>query len=362
MLKGKNILIISNEPWGDVWYSKHNYAYELSKNNTVFFVNPPSKWSPINIFKLGTKKKYSENLFIVDYFNVIPAKNKILFYLNNRIVSQKLKIFLSKNKFCDFIFWSFDPYRLFAPKVIGASKSVFHAVDNYQFNHWGEKKLANNVDNIICVSSEISKNYVSFNKKILVVPHALSTEEFSSSEKPNDIPSGDFALYVGNIDKRLDYKQIEQVVKKFTAIKFVFIGKLSFDEKEEAANNIFRNKKYSNVTYLGVKKFKELKNYIFFSKFCFAFMNSTFHGNRIAHHKIYQYLALGKPVFCSSFSDYIEIKNYLYMEDETDRIIQNIDSFLTIGENKELERKRISIAMENTFNEILKKIEQFLYE
>lgn len=41
-LKGKRIVTASNEGWGDVWFSKHNYAYELSKHNEVLFVDPVS--------------------------------------------------------------------------------------------------------------------------------------------------------------------------------------------------------------------------------------------------------------------------------------------------------------------------------
>ena len=32
-LENQTILVTSNEPWGDLWYSKQNYAYELSKKN-----------------------------------------------------------------------------------------------------------------------------------------------------------------------------------------------------------------------------------------------------------------------------------------------------------------------------------------
>ena len=57
MIKGKNIIIVSNEPWGDIWYSKHHYAYELNKTNQVLFIDPPRKWSFWNLFMQGISKR-----------------------------------------------------------------------------------------------------------------------------------------------------------------------------------------------------------------------------------------------------------------------------------------------------------------
>ena len=41
-LKDKVILIISPQPWYQLFVSKHHYAIELAKyGNTVYFLNPP---------------------------------------------------------------------------------------------------------------------------------------------------------------------------------------------------------------------------------------------------------------------------------------------------------------------------------
>jgi hypothetical protein len=357
----KNILIISNEPWGDVWYSKHNYAFELSKRNKIFFINPAPGWNLFSIFKAISKSKIDANLYVVNYWNFLPSANNFLFKLNNRIVSFRLKKYLQKEKFENFIFWTFDPYRLYSPKQIGASKSIFHVVDNYQFNHRGEIETSENCDYIICVSDQISKNYLPFQKRILTLPHAISIDEFRVDYQPIDVPAS-YGLYVGNIDKRIDYEQLEKIILSIKEIDFVFVGKLSFDTQNVAANRIFTEKKYNNVKHLGVKKFKDLKNYIAHSTFCFAIMDDKFHGNRIAHHKIFQYLAFGKPVFSSVFSDYTKIKNYLYMEDGIGLMIHNIQKFIQHGEDEALKKERIAIAKEHTFDAAIKKIDEFINE
>jgi hypothetical protein len=358
----KNIIVISNEPWGDIWYSKHNYAFELSRNSNVIFVDPPQRWKFKNLFKKIELHRIGENLFRLTYPNTLPSLNSFFFKLNNFIVSYRLRTFLRKEKFKDYIFWTFDPFRLYSPKLLGARKSIFHIVDNYQFSHYGEIELCTNIDYLICVSDTIAKNYYSFNKKLLVVPHALSSDEFISDKKPMDIPDKPFALYIGNIDKRLDYEQLENIIQLIPSLKFVFIGKLHFSSGNMSADRIFTQKKYENVYYLGVKNFKELKNYIKYSEICLAIMDEKFPGNRIAHHKIFQYLALGKPVFCSVFSDYFPIKSYLYMEDHTDNMVMQIRNFLENGEKPDLCQIRIAIAKEHLINNAIVKIEQFINE
>ena len=91
-LEGRTILIVSNEPWGDVWYSKHNWANELSQNNTVYFVNSPVRWTFKGLFQNKISvKNYSESLFILDYKNRLPlTRFNLLYKLNNYIVSKDM--------------------------------------------------------------------------------------------------------------------------------------------------------------------------------------------------------------------------------------------------------------------------------
>lgn len=90
-LESQTILIVSNEPWGDVWYSKHNWAYELSKKNQVFFINPPTNWKLSNLWGLKINiSSYTESLQILKYQNILPyTRFSILYKLNNFLVSKK---------------------------------------------------------------------------------------------------------------------------------------------------------------------------------------------------------------------------------------------------------------------------------
>ena len=110
MLEDQNIIIVSNEKWGDTWYSKHNYAWELSKKNKVVFINPPNKFRVLNIFKKNiAETTISETLNAITYKNILPVKFELLRLINEKYVFKKLNEYLTKKKYTNCVFWTFDP-------------------------------------------------------------------------------------------------------------------------------------------------------------------------------------------------------------------------------------------------------------
>lgn len=355
-IKNKVILIVSNESWRDIWYSKHNYAYELSKKNKVIFINPVNKWNPKNLLKFSfSLEKISENLSVINYTNILPAKFELLFLLNNRIVSNLLLKRLIKNKTRPEVFITFDPFRLVNPSFFKVNKSLFICVDDFDFKHMGENFLSKNVNYIITISEVLSEKYTRFNKPILTISHGISSEEFSCN-KPYE-EHKEFGLYIGTIDKRIDFGILESMLARFSTTPFVFVGDVG--KKESEYVDRFKSA-YPNFIHLGIKPFKELKNYIYSSKFCLAPMNMQLKGNDISHHKIFQYLAMGKPVFATKFTEYGSINNLLYMENDCDNFCRNLATFLSKGEDEEIKKRRIMFVKSKTYEEIINKIERFI--
>src|SRR3972149_3808019 len=157
-LETQHILIVSNEPWGDVWYSKHNWAFELSKKNNVFFINPPSNWKLSNLWNFKIKiEDYTEKLQILNYQNVLPyTRFNLMHQFNNFIVSKKIKKWLLKHLHRDYIFWTFDPYRFSNPKLFSPLFSIYFIADKYDLKR--EISLIRNTDYFITVSSVLTDN------------------------------------------------------------------------------------------------------------------------------------------------------------------------------------------------------------
>jgi len=349
-LRDKTILIISNEPWGDIWYSKHNWAYELSKQNMVYFINSPNRWKSINLFKTYIEvEDYSKSLKILNYNNRLPfTRFNFLFIINELLIYKSLNKFFHKHN--NLIFWTFDPYRLINPKKMNLLTSIYFIADRYLIPK--EKKLIRNVDYIFSVSQELTKNIK--HEKILNLSHAISETEFKTTKLIDD----NYILYIGGIDYRLDYQLIDKLLTEFPQENFLFIGKIS-PLKDKYFEKIFLKNTYKNLKYKSAIHFKELKNYISSAKLCLAPMKKGVQGNSINHHKLLQYLAFGKSVLSTKFNDYVN--NDLLVEYST--MIEAIDKLnilLENDENKEQKQKRINFARQFSYSNLIKKIEKFL--
>jgi hypothetical protein len=358
MLTGKNILIVSNEPWGETWYSKHNYAWELSKKNNVFFINPAQRFKIWNVFtKNVSAHKIKDNLHVLNYKNVLPVRFEITRLINERYIFKKINEFLITNKISDIVFWSFDPIRLTEPKYLSPSLTILHMVDKYLFKTKAEYIIAKNADIVLCVATEIADGYYKLNKSVHVIPHAIPNDEFLEIKNTQNKPI--VGIYVGNIDFRIDFEYQKFLIERFPNVMFEFVGKLFIENIN--TYGIFDNK-YKNVIYKGEQPFKRLKHIIRDADFCFVFKDIHHPGNNFSSHKMLQYFAQGKPIFTTNMTRYESIKDLLCMNNDREKMAISIDYFIKNGDAKDAPQKRIEYAKMFSFENIINKIETIIDE
>lgn len=366
-LENQNIIIISNEPWGEIWYSKQNYAYELSKlGNKVYFIDPPQPYQVKNLFHNPfTIKKYSDNLSIIQYQNRLPASkfNK----LNNIWVTRDLENFLYSIGIQEYLLWTFDPIRLNDPRLFKRAKyKIFHCVDIYKFEYYPNlKTLLKYMDVMFSTAQSFIDDYKPYtNAPMKIVPHGISNEEFviSDSELSQfDLNVKDYHLYVGVIDARIDYELLEKLLMDNPLEKFVFIGPQKIPDNPYA-KKIFIEKKYNNLVIAGPRHFKLLKVFIHYAKSCLALMDKNYFGNLVHHHKTLVYLTQGKPVFSVLCEAYKGLEDFMYLYDSHDELLKMFKQFINYGEDSNLSQKRIDYAKKYSFENVLKDASIILHE
>lgn len=356
LLENKHILIVSNEAWGPLWFSKHNYAWELSEKNKVYFLNPPKPFSVLNIFRENiTAETITPALKVITYKNILPVKIEWMRRVNENYILGKLRNYLKKEKAEKLLFWTFDPIRLSSPEKLGPQKIVLHAVDQYLFTYPSEKILAPKADIIFCVSESILKAYKPYNKNVHLIPHVIPDDEFlPPAPTGNSMLTGIFA---GSLDARIDYSYTEYIISKFPEVKFRFIGKINIknDFTDKLAGGYFKN-----AVFEGPKPFKEIKYEIRKADFCFLFKDNTVPGNNISSHKMLQYFAQGKPIFSSELSQHDEVAELICMENDKEKMTAYISEFIKHGDDPEKIKLRIAYAQRHAFSSTLKKIETLL--
>ena len=138
---------------------------------------------------------------------------------------------------------------------------------------------------------------------------------------------------------------------------FRFIGKINI--RNEFVKKL-ADGGFVNAVFEGEKPFEEVKYDVQNADLCILFKVNSLNGNSISSHKMLQYLAQGKPVFCSELSQHKEIEDLLYMTNDKYKLEKLLRTFVEHGENGDLVAKRIEYAKRHSFDTILKKIEQLL--
>lgn len=353
-LENQNILILSNEPWGDIWYSKHNYANELAKKNKVFFLNPPRAFSVTRMFNTKIEEKtIHPNLIVIEYTNALPVSLLNFWKLNDLLILKRLKKYFYKKHIKDILFWTFDPIRLAFPEILNPKQIIVHAVDAYIFSYPSESILAKKADQIFCVSDKLVSQYRKYNANVTVLPHAIPDDEFiAANSVKNKTLTG---VFIGKMDTRIDLAFNLAIFKCFPAIQFKIVGLVS-----DEFLNAFKQEGLKNVVLVPPIKSSEIKKHVSEADFCFIF-KKIYDGNNISSHKLLQYLAQGKPIFGTDFSDMsAELKTALYLSNNVDEVKQMLSGYLETGESESKREIRINYAKQHTFSKTINAIESVL--
>ena len=305
------IFIISNEPWGKIWFSKQHYANELTKlGYNVYFVNPVGPWRPIHLVsgKVGVQKS-PEGIQILNYHNNLPVRvaTKFITRINDWLNCRKIQRVIKGNKF---IIWNFDPFRFAFISGFKNVKKIYHVADPY-IQLPLDDVLAKTSDLVVCISPKYLPHYTNRNKNVINVPHGISPEEQQvDKEEVKKIKNsyGKFSLIVGTLNSTVDPNIFESIAN--SGFKLVIIGSENLKNQAHTTNWI-RIKKNPNVIYLGPKHAKELKNYIHAAEVCitaykFNLKKAVGTGSPL---KILNYLAQYKPTVTSIDSEIPELAN-----------------------------------------------------
>lgn len=314
----RKILLVSNEPWGDVWYSKQHYANELSKTDIVYFINPCRSFSLKNLFNFSVKVfEVKKNLFVLSYYNNVPSSNKLLILanLNDFINSLKIKWRLSKDrKSTNWLVYQFDPARFinFLPAAKG-TKRVYHVVDPYH-SFFGDKIIAKQANLVIGIKDSLVQYYRTLNEHVIHVPHGISDEELKYDEleiKRIKELYQNVILFIGTINNDVDLLLLAKVAKCEVGTLLIIGPNVLTDESRK--KEFIHLMHLPSVVYIGPVEAKELKNYVASAKVCIIpYLINKSSLNRTPL-KLINYLAQKKPVVSTlKFEDIRLSQNVVY--------------------------------------------------
>lgn len=363
-----------------------SWAKEFAKNNRVFYVNHPYSlrdfFAKIKEPKLRERAFYlltgqtkfeklseiPENFIAVQPaitlpINWLPPGRIYDFFqnLNNRVVLRAIRKTIRKFEIREFIFLNcYDPYYAgFLPKNFGQKLSIYQCIDDisqdaYSLKHGKklEQEAIANSDFALVTSTRLKSILEKYNPSTYVAQNAVDISIFEKTlttrfPKPAEITAVKTKIigFTGNLDYlRIDYELLRKIALHHSDKTLLLVGPVNSREFYEKGLD-----KLPNVIFTGGKKIYELPHYLQYMDVCIIpFLCNTL-TESIYPLKVNEYLAAGKPVVSTSFSDDIrDFREVVYLADSEAAFLDLLDRAILENDAKKTEA-RAAVAAKNTW-------------
>ncbi len=378
------IFITTMSRWdGDVSSASLALAKVLSRNNTVYYLDYPYSWADVwrerNL--PSVKRRMNALLFGKDYLVNIPEQSENFVAVtprpalpiyslpagklydfasdyNDKQLSNVIKRICREKGIKEYLFInSFNPtYLANVGKYLSPSLSIYHSRDAIEevpgHGLVKENACVRHYDMSMATSKQLCRNISARNQQpVNYFPnggdvHLFKKAIFETLSKPQEIAHITTPIigYTGAVCQRIDYDLMVKIAQQNLDKTIVIVG----PRKDKAFTNI-KLDDYKNIVFVGPKRIEELPNFLqYFDCTIIPFVKNNLTGG-IYPLKINEYLAAGKAVITTNFSeDIATFANNIYLANTHDEFLNMIP--LAMQDNAaEQKQERLSAAINNAW-------------
>lgn len=384
------VVIVSMSRWdGDYSSTSWSLAKTFSNRQTVIYVDYPYTWTEFIRKRneptvkrrtkalLGLEKglvplsQYNKNLYALTPPLMFPVNwlpkggmHRKFSSMTDRMLWKSIKAALRELGHSQFIlFNAFNPLYLSVPPpdpdlraVVYQSQDNIRALEAYLRKHGGEAEViaVQNADLSIATSKQLQKDLTELSgKNVQYLPNAADFDLFKTAftgelPQPQDLQQIGHPIigYTGNICHRIDYALIKTVCEAHPDKNLVMVG-----PRNHAGHTEIDLDAIANLHFLGPKRLEQLPAYLaHFDLLILPFLINEV-TRSIYPLKINEYLASGKPVVATPFSEDIQtFDQVISLETEHRHFAQAIARELE-GNSPEKSKFRNEVASKNTWEE-----------
>lgn len=354
-------------------------AKELAKTQRVFYVNHPYSLKDVvsgwrqgdaalrhRLPRLLTGRMQYETLESIPHnfvaiqppltlpINWLPKGAIYNFFqrINNGIILRTIKKVMRDHAIKDFVFINcYDPfYAGWLPASFGAKACIYHCIDDITQNAYTDKhgtdlenEAARNADITFVTSTNLKKLKAPYARRIETYFNAADTAIFEKVRtetypQPAELAgrTGKVIGFVGNLDElRIDYPLLKKVALAHPDKTLLLVGPVNSPEPVAIGLD-----KLPNVVFAGSRKIADLPPLMqYMDCVLIPFLCNTL-TKSIYPLKINEYLAAGKPVVTTSFSDDIRtFSDCTYLADHHEAFVQLIEKAVNENDATAVQRR-----------------------
>ena len=360
MLVNKTILLISPEPWGTNYVSKHHYAVTLAeRGNKVFFLNPPSSGC--------NTKKVQKGLFILNYRSSYRGLARMPASLSAWLTAKMVRK-LEDIVGCKFdVIWNFDSSRFFNLKRLRDKLRISHIVDLSE--KLNTRMLGKTYDICFASTEFILTRQKKFNPLSYKINHGYAPAKYPVKYNlPGQNSQRTKAGYLGNLlIKYLDWDILYKLAKNNPEIGFYFAGpdnasNLSATGNQPAALTATRS--LPNVCFTGALAHNQIASFLSQMDILLLAYRARDYYQQLANpHKILEYLASGRVVAATPVHEYRNKTDLMAMaekDEDLPALFAEVADNLAHYNSPEKQQARQAWALENTYEKQVERIEKLL--
>ncbi|MFT4666027.1 MAG: teichuronic acid biosynthesis glycosyltransferase TuaH [Polaribacter sp.] len=385
--KKYDIIIMAIFRWDGPYSSTSiSLAKAFSKTNRVFYINHPYTYRDYyNLLKGDDNKKllealkrgkpiYKKDDQLSDNFTAVtpPLTLPINFFpkgsiynafakFNNKKVIDSIRQTIVDHDIQQYIFINcFDPFFVpTLPKELKPALNIYQCVDDisqseYLANHgvYLEKKAIEKADLTLTTSTELFRLKSAYTNNIHLLHNAADIKGFQQAltenyPRPKELENIDTPIigYIGNLDEvRINYRLLKKTAEAHPDKTMVLIGPINNTQYKTIGLD-----QLPNVRFLDKKNVAELPSYLKYFDCAiipFAYNQLT---KSIYPLKINEYLAAGKAVVSTAFSEDIKSFSDAIFLTETEEAFVSAVGEAVQSNSEENIQQRTAVAATNTW-------------
>jgi len=378
-----DILCISTTDWDEIWGSRQQVLSRLAKaGHRVLFVErqvgPEHLLRDAGLrarktarWRLPGRHRIDENLWTWQPPLMLPGRyySKVLNAAGQLLLRSRLKTVLAEAGFGNPILWLYPPHS--AP-LIGKFNEimvVYHCIERFAGGQTGWKRrimllqetdLLRKADLVFCHSEGLQQLYqAQCRTEIRFIPSAADVSFFQSTEEVHPavhhIPRPRIAV-AGTFDNRIDTALLMALSSAHPEWSLVLIGQI-----RPGRVNLKSVLSAPNVHYLGFYPHEELPTLLNgMDALIIPYVRNelTEYINPV---KLYEYLAVGKPIISVSLPEVKRLKPWVAIADEHGLFVRAVEESLA-HDSVDCQKERRRIAHAHSWDLRVQEIWQFIQD